>query len=282
LLDFGLRTLDQRKLTEQGVRELGPSVSVARGPGGKVLSLIGREATRVSYEVKSLVAMYPWPALVAARWRGRGAVLTKETDLLIEGYPRSGNNFAVEAFQRSQPQALRVAHHVHAPAHVLAAIRSSIPAIVLIREPQDAILSFVIRNPYISIRQAIRGYVRFYEPLLPYRDGFVVGPFPEVTSDFGRVIRRANNRFGTSFHEFEHTEENVRACFEAIDRHYRVNVGTGPEVERMVARPSEARERLKDMLRTDYRNTRLQGLREKAQAMYELFAGAGKPVREQR
>jgi hypothetical protein len=143
--------------------------------------------------------------------------------------------------------------------------------IVLVRDPQDAVLEFVIRRPSLSIAQALRGYARFYEPLLRYRDSVAVGTFAQVTSDFGAVIRRVNERFGTEFTEFQHTDRNVRACFDAIEQHYRTLYG--PErFEHVVARPSKERERLKGTLRAAY-EAAPEGLRSRATALYVAFAG---------
>jgi hypothetical protein len=233
-------------------------------------SSLSRRLEAAAYEGKTLVAGSRLVALPIARWRGHGVVIDRRTDVLIEGYPRSGNNFAVAAFLMAQPRPVRIAHHVHAPAHVLEAIRSRIPALVLVRDPEDAALEFVIRRPSLSIRQAIRGYVRFYEPLLPHRAGFVVGSFDDVTSDFGTVIRRVNDRFGTHFAEFEHTPENVRACFDEIERHYRT-VTSGPDLERVVARPSAVREALKDELRPGYHDRTLSDLRDLAERLFDTL-----------
>src|SRR5439155_1547547 len=92
-----------------------------------------------------------------------------------------------------------------------------VAAITLIREPEDAVLEFVIAKGYLSVRQALRGYLRFYSALLPYRDQVVVGPFREVTSDYGEVIAKVNAMFGTRFLEFDHTDDNVRSAFAAIE-----------------------------------------------------------------
>ena len=78
------------------------------------------------------------------------------------------------AFNRAQARPLDVACHVHAPAQVIAAVRRRLPAVVVVREPEDTVLSFVIRHSHIGVRQALRGYVRFYEPLLPHRGDLVI------------------------------------------------------------------------------------------------------------
>jgi hypothetical protein len=236
-------------------------------------SSLRRSVERASYEAKTLVARSPLLALPIARRRGHGVVVDGATDITIEGYPRSANNFAVAAFVMAQPGPVRVAHHVHAPAHVIAAIDLQIPTLVLVRDPEDAVLEFVIRRPALSILQALRGYLRFYRPLLAHRDAFVVGSFREVTNDFGAVTRRVNERFRANFSEFDHTPENVRACFEEIERHYRT-VTSEPDLERIVGRPSALRDAMKDELRPAYHHAALREVREAAQRLFETFASA--------
>jgi len=218
------------------------------------------------------VAGSPQLALHLAGWRGHGELVGPTTDILIEGYPRSANSFSVAAFRLAQGRAIEVAHHTHAPGHVLAALRLHVPTIVLIREPEDAVLEFALVRQSLTVHQALRGWVRFYSALLPHRSRFVVGPFPEVTSDYGAVIRRVNEWFGSAFVPFDHTESNVRECFRQMDAYWEGRIGVTPEVERYVGRPSEVRERWKDELRSGYRVTPAP-LRARAASLFRTFAG---------
>ena len=109
-----------------------------------------------------------------------------------------------------------MAHHLHAPAQLIRAARRGIPALVLIRDPEDTILSQVQWEPDISMRAALMTYVRFYRAIEPYAGGLVTATFPQVTEDFGGVIRRLNARFGTNFDVYEPTEEHQRLCFELM------------------------------------------------------------------
>lgn len=226
---------------------------------------------RAAYELRTIVAQYPAAALPLARLRGRGYPVGPETEVVIEGFPRSGTSFAVSAFEYPQPRKPIVAHHVHSPTQVIAAARRGLPALVLIRDPEDATLSLVIRTPELTIGQALRGYVRFYRPLLPYRDRVVVATFQQVTTDFGAVVRRMNARFGTAWRPFPHTEENVRGVLRAIDEYTR---GTAEKdaLERVVARPSAAREEPKRALRDRYRAGKLRRARERAEELHATFA----------
>ena len=174
-------------------------------PGGRSSRLLQRAV----YEAATIVGKWPRASLALARRRGHGVVLSERTEAVIEGYPCSGNSFAVAAFTLAQPAPIEIGHHTHTPAHLMAAVRRGLPAVALIREPDDAVRDFLDSRPSLSARQALRGYRRFYEPLLPIRDGLVVASFADVTTDFGAVVRRVNERFDTSFREFERTPANM-------------------------------------------------------------------------
>jgi hypothetical protein len=181
----------------------------------------GDAVRRLRHIVRSRLSEHPALYLPLARRRYPGPspeVIGPDTELVIDGYTRSASTFAVYAFQLAQDRPVRLAHHLHAPAQLLQAARTGVPALVLIREPQGTVLSQVVREPGVAVRDALVSYTRFYSRLMPWRDRYVVADFPEVTSDFGAVVRRLNASFGTSFTEFEHTDVAVRECFELIER----------------------------------------------------------------
>jgi hypothetical protein len=229
---------------------------------------------RWRFEIASILRMYPRLYLPIARRIGAGEPFGGDTGFVMEGFPRSGNTFSSAAFGISKTSEWpHVAHHRHAPAQVIAAARRGIPALVLVRKPEEAILSFIIQQPHVTIRQALRAYARFYRPLLAYQDRFVVATFDEVMSDFGAVTRKVNDRFGTGFDVFEHSEENVRTCLDMIEEENRQRWGSGRDLELKGAFPTEARTRRKDELRAAYRAPGLRQLRADADRLYEAFAG---------
>jgi hypothetical protein len=191
------------------------------------------------------------PSLYFAAHRVRGRYLdvsvSRETQLVIEGFPRSGNTFAVVAFRKAQRREVNVAHHLHVPAQVIRAARWGIPCLVLVREPREAVTSLVLRHPEISPRRALIYYASFYKALLGYRDAFVVGTFEEVTADYGAVIKKVNRKFGTDFVPFEHTRDNVRSVFSSIEE-IPARRGEAASEDR-VARPSTVREGKKESIR---------------------------------
>lgn len=210
---------------------------------------------RFRYLVMTNLARIPAVALPLARLRGEGEVVDASTDLVVESFPRCASSFALAAINLAQaPRRLRVAHHTHTPANVLRAIRLRIPTLVLIRGPEDVAVSNMIRHPRRTPNDVLRGFLRFYEPLLRHRRDFVVGTFDEVVGgEMGPVIRRVNARFGTHLEEFESTEENVARCLREIDEDWRHRRGGGDRLERIVPRPSDVRDGLKAEQRERYR-----------------------------
>lgn len=226
----------------------------------------------LAYEVKTIVARHPAVALPIQRLRGRGEVLTADTEIVIESFPRCASSFAVAAFRLAQePHASRIAHHTHTPAQVLAAVHRHVPALVLIRFPEDAVLSHVIHTPSLTPVASLRGYVRFHEPLLPHLGGFVVGAFDEVVGDLGAVIERVNRRFATTFRPFEHLPEHLARIDREISEDYRSRARSDEDLARTVPMPSERRREMKERLRVAYRATP-ERLRRRAEIAYERLA----------
>jgi hypothetical protein len=253
------------------------------GPSGSAVSAAARvgrlarvSAARALYAVMTTAAMHPALALPLARLRREGELVEESTDLLIESFPRCASSFAVAAFRLAQePRPVTVAYQTHAPGHVIRAVRLGVPALVLTREPGDVVVSNLIRHPKRGVDGVIHGFLRFYEPLMPYRSGFVAGTFAEVVGGrFGAVICRVNHRFGTSFAEFEATEANVNRCLREIDEEWRRRRGDAPDrLERIVPRPSETREGMKEDLRRRYDAEGSPRLRTRAEALYRRLAG---------
>jgi hypothetical protein len=196
--------------------------------------------------------------------------VTPDKQLVIEGFPRSGSTFARRAFIMAQNERFdktRIARHMHVPAQVVRAARWQIPTLVLIRKPKDAVSSFVIMDP-ISVDQALKYYISFYETVEKYRDAYVLGLFEEVTEDFGQVIKRINDKFGTTFLPFRHDEENVSKVFAGMETRARRLHGETLS-ERKVARPSAVRERMKHETEYYSDNPKRKKLIAEAEAVYD-------------
>lgn len=233
---------------------------------------------RLQFQWRSVIGQHP--GLMAA-WLGifyprhSLGVLPRRTDLVIEGYPRSGNWFAWYAFALSQSHVYDVAHHSHRVANIIAAASQGIPTLVLIRRPDEAVASYKIFQPQLSLELAVRHWIRYYRALLPYRQAVRVAEFEQVTRDYGQVIQGLNRTFGTNFELFEHSPENVERVFHEIDdRFQRLSrrLGSGTALDDMVSRPSAKREEKKqDLLEQLHADTNLSGLLQEADRLYQVL-----------
>jgi hypothetical protein len=188
------------------------------------------------------------PIVLRATPQGTARQLSERTQLVIEGFPRSGNTFAFFALKHAEAKAGRdaeVSSHVHTASQVRHAVGQRFPTLVVARRPVDVITSLLIAAPHIPFGSAIREWTHHHRGLLPLRDRFVIGTFDQVTTDFGAVTRRVNERFGTGFALFEPTDEDTDAVFAAIDENHRVLHGG---TENVVPRPSDARRAEEDWL----------------------------------
>ncbi|RMH35843.1 MAG: hypothetical protein D6690_07920 [Nitrospirae bacterium] len=197
----------------------------------------------VKNTLKHFLGRYPalfFPAyrLTAPRHHIDECLFSPEKELVIEGFPRSANTFAVVAFRQAQGRDVSMGHHLHVEAQVLRAVRLGKPCIVLIRRPDDAIRSLVIRHPSVNMDHAYRRWKLFYSAALRVIDKVVMAPFEEVTRNYGDIIERLNNKFGTNYSRFEHTEANVKNVFQEIEE---INKKLDHGLETHVARPSQKR-----------------------------------------
>jgi hypothetical protein len=227
---------------------------------------------RIRHCIRSPLSRTPYlyDAAIALRPRRRGDLARRHSSIVIEGFLRSGNTFSVAAFRVSNGTDHHIGRHLHAAAHVHRAVRLGRPTIVLIREPADAVISYLIRRPTLTPGAALREYIGFYRSLWRLRASFVVGPFDLMVSDFGAVIEAVNRRFGTAFLPYEPTPDNDEAAFRIVEEMNRRECG-GMVVETHVARPSADRRAARQELSRLLESPRFSSLLEEARDLHDRY-----------
>ena len=125
---------------------------------------------------------------------------------------------------------VRLGNHTHSPANLIRGIRLGLPVLLVVRDPKDAILGYCAwsdqtegeLSDFLMRRQLnlfLKRYVDFHQKILPYLDQVVVANFKEITSDYGAIIVRVNERYGTDFNVFEHSLESQDKLFDAAPAH---------------------------------------------------------------
>ena len=163
-------------------------------------------------------------------------VVDRRTDVVVEGFPRSSNSFVRESLLATEP-ALRIASHVHQPAHVRQAVRLNVPTLVLVRDPMSAVVSMLLRDPHRRPADLARWYIDFHREAWPVAERVHLVGFEAATQRFADVLALVSSLTGRSLGAPPvDLEEQVFARLEAVDlrRH-----GSADELH--VARPSAVR-----------------------------------------
>ena len=187
---------------------------------------------------------YVWDAAMWVRPEKRSTLARRDSAIVIDGFLRSGNTFSVAAFEVANGREPHVGRHLHGAPHILRAVRMGLPTVVLVRNPRDAVSSYLIRRPTLRPEDGLVEYLDFYETAWPAKDGFVVGLFDQVVNDFGAVLEAVNARFGTEFAPYRPTAEAVQTAMDRVEELNRLEC-KGELVETHVGRPSAARDRRK-------------------------------------
>ena len=119
----------------------------------------------------------------------------EDSQICIEGFPRSGNTFIVATIQRWNP-GIKISHHSHLASNVKYAVDHNIPTIVLIREPLEAVSSAIVWDGKLKAAIGLRGYLSFYRSLLPCLSQVMVLDFSDFTKHPDRVVQEINRKFG--------------------------------------------------------------------------------------
>jgi hypothetical protein len=227
---------------------------------------------KLHFELTSFIRLYPslfFPLMQLNKRLRRipgGPLVTRDTELVIEGFFRCGNTFAAIAFLECQDQPVTIANHSHSAATIIRASKLGIPALVLIREPGETIPSLLLKHPHVSMRQALRAYIHYHNKIRPYRQDFVIATLKETTTDYGLVIERVNRRFGTDFTPFHHTEDTVKRVFERIENVDRIVTG-GDSTKYSI--PNADKVSAKSILRHRLGSRELKPLFDEAQHIYD-------------
>ena len=164
-----------------------------------------------------------------------------DTEIVIEAFPRSANTFAVITFEQAQSRQVKIAHHLHVEAQLVQAAAENIPAVALIRNPEDSFRSLLVKHPETPVGWIINRYIQFYTAVNNLGTKCLVVKYEDVIHDMSAVVELINARFGCDFDVPVHNDAMVKNAFNKIESISR-NMNQGKESQ--VARPSEERKKM--------------------------------------
>ena len=212
------------------------------------------------------------PILLRLTPEGTSRQITDHTDLVVEGFPRSGNTFAVFALQDAARHRLRLSSHVHHPSQVKLAVERGLPTVLVVREPVGTLASYLSFGQHGRPAAVLKEYSGYLRELVPYVDQLVVCDFTEVVSDLSAIIDRINERFAMSIPPFDQSPENVDRVFEEIERQHQLLHGRLDPVN-VAPRPSAGRREVSDRARAGILDPRNEALLAEAVKVYDYFTG---------
>ena len=160
-------------------------------------------------------------------------LLNDNTDLVIEGFPRSANSFFEMALRAYLPKTLQFAHHCHARAHVEEAVRRGIPCIVLIRNPIDAIVSYLEESGKLSSPAVLfREYIIFYEDIERLYPGIMLISFDTVKTNPAHAIAHVARTMSLHVNSDDLEKIDVDDLLDQVAEIARERVGITPAYRR--------------------------------------------------
>ena len=224
---------------------------------------------RVLRHGKNLMGLHPatLPILLRLTPTGTTRRIEADTELVVEGFPRSGNTFTSFALKHANPS-LRMVSHVHHPSQVKLAVARGVPTVVVVREPIATLASYLIAGPHGRTGAVLREYISYHHELLSVASNVLVVDFDEITSDMGEVSRMITERFGLELKPFDHQPDQVEAVYRAIERHHDELHGIN---EGLMARPSTVRRGLNAQHRLDLQGPEHRAELDRARRLHKLL-----------
>jgi len=223
----------------------------------------------LKYKIANHVSGFPGLyTIISKSLTGRDCYTTRDSDIVIDGHPRSANTYATFAFRVAQTQSLVIANHIHKKSQFLLAEKYGIPAILLIRNPLDCISSLLIRQPKYDPFVLFEGYYFLYNGL-KNSNSFVLGDFDDITNNYAAIIRRVNDKFSTHFDLYYNTPENEKIVRDIIQTQDREKYAS--EYNQSVAYPNDKRKKVISDIKDRLQESRYKKEIAKCEATYFHF-----------
>jgi hypothetical protein len=169
------------------------------------------------------------------------------TEIVVDSFPRCGNTFLYHLLRETQPPGTRIAHHMHSAGHLAMGSRLGIPTISIVRHPQDACLSLIIRNPKAQAKDTLLNYLHFHMTLSKLKKVYIV--------DFNLLIHNTDKAFIYITKRYPSIKyrtiddlviKNVSKRVGNADRRDRERRGDQRGSEFTVGKPNAIREKIKE------------------------------------
>ena len=167
----------------------------------------------IKWRIKTLISntLIGFKYITLPLARRNDIIVNHKTDIVVEGYPRSGNTFCVALLYYLEPK-LKIARHRHELGHLKYAIKLKKPIVCVVRNPLDSIISLHIREK-LSISFCIEYYIKFHKYLYENRNYIYIIDFNLLIKEPTEVIKNINKATSLQLAEVvitEHATEDIK------------------------------------------------------------------------
>jgi len=121
--------------------------------------------------------------------------VTKSSDIVVEGFPRSSNTFLTVALKALLGEGFSIANHYHSSAQFSLGYKLKKPMVLVVREPLNCLVSNLLYYPSRSRKEVIDDYILFHENLKQYLPNIFVVDFNDVTTNPVGLIAEISDEF---------------------------------------------------------------------------------------
>ena len=215
-----------------------------------------RRWRKIKYHIKDRLDEYPkvYKFIYNNILRGNSNGLSLLDDLVVEGFPSSGNTYLTHSISMHLGESLSIAHHMHSTSLVKIALKKEIPVILCVRDPIDTAVSNAVRQKtsyfeeIISASDWLKYWVRFHNRILEdlNSDYLYISEFSNLTNDVASEILKFKNQY---FHRANFLYGNFeREIFAVIKREEELEKG---DVFKGAALPSAQKNYEKKILKQE-------------------------------
>ena len=135
----------------------------------------------------------------------KSSYFNKNTEFYLDGYPRSGNTFAVSLIKSIYGKE-SIVHHLHAIAPIKIALKKNIPVFILVRDPKEAITSYYLKTyslnhetipkkiNHILLKKLTIEYSNYYEFVIKNKFNLEIILFKDLISNPLNFISKVNSK----------------------------------------------------------------------------------------
>tara|TARA_B100000963_G_scaffold302596_1_gene275576 strand:- start:18269 stop:19021 length:753 start_codon:yes stop_codon:yes gene_type:complete len=157
----------------------------------KILNLLGNTWVLRSLAWETSLWFYFYRAYLSLFKRDKlKNLVKKDTDIVVEGFPRSANTYLSTCLEEANKKELKLASHLHDIVQLYFGKKYSIPIFIVFRKPLESLISFKMKFPKSDLNTMSNIYIKFYSYAIENSDHINFIDFSDATTKTDIVVEK--------------------------------------------------------------------------------------------